>query len=168
MASDASFDRDRAEETLTTMGRWTIAIILMGISAVLCAAAKDETIDELKARFEKSRVEERAELGIRIAQHQLQNADKLYNDGKTADARAAVEDIVSYSEKARDAATQTNKRLKNVEIDARKMAEKLRDIKRTLAFEDQSAVEQAIRRLENVRTTLLKEMFAKDEKKGKK
>jgi hypothetical protein len=47
------------------------------------------------------------------------------------------------------------------------MAEKLRDIKRTLAFEDQPPVEQAIRRLEDVRTTLLKEMFAKDNKNKK-
>jgi hypothetical protein len=48
------------------------------------------------------------------------------------------------------------------------MAEKLRDIKRTLAFEDQAPVEQAVRRLEDVRTTLLKEMFAKEDKKEKK
>ena len=59
----------------------------------------------------------------------------------------------------------TQKRLKNVEIDARKMADKLRDIKRTLAVEDQPPVEQAIRRLEEIRTALLKEMFAKKEKK---
>ena len=84
------------------------------------------------------------------------------------DGGAAVDDIVAYSEKARDAATQTKKRLKNVEIDIRKMAEKLRDIKRTLAFDDQPPVELAIRRLEDVRTTLLKEMFAKENKKEKK
>ncbi|MGA9495494.1 MAG: hypothetical protein WBV41_06545, partial [Terriglobales bacterium] len=83
-------------------------------------------------------------------------------------ARAAVEEIAIYSERARDAAIQTKKRLKNVEIDVRKMADKLRDIKRSLAFEDQPPVDQAIRRLEEVRTTLLQEMFAKDEKKGKK
>lgn len=126
---------------------------------------KDESVDELKARFEKARPEDRPELGIRIAQHQLRNADKLYVEGKVEQAREAVEDIVSYSEKARDAATQTQKRLKNVEIDARKIADKLRDIKRTLALEDQPPVEQAIRRLEEVRTVLLKEMFAKKEKK---
>jgi len=126
---------------------------------------KDETVDELKAHFERARPEDRPELGIRIAQHQLRNADKLYGEGKVEQAREAVEDIVSYSEKARDAATQTQKRLKNVEIDARKMADKLRDIKRTLAIEDQPPVEQAIRRLEEVRTLLLKEMFAKKEKK---
>jgi hypothetical protein len=130
--------------------------------------AKDETVDELKARFESARPEDRAELGIRIAQNELRNADKFYKDGNAEQARAAVDDIATYSEKARDAATQTNKHLKNVEIEVRKIADKLRDIKRTLAFEDQGPVDRAIRRLEDVRTTLLKVMFAKDAKKGNK
>ena len=150
------------------MRRLTISIFLIVVAIVVCAAAKDETVDELKARFESARLEDRAELAIRIAQHQLRNADKLYGEGNIEQGRAAVDDIVTYSEKARDAATQTKKHLKNIEIDARKMAEKLRDIKRTLAFEDQPPVEQAIRRLEEVRTTLLKEMFAKENKKEKK
>jgi hypothetical protein len=131
--------------------------------ALACSygAAKDETVDELKGRFESAHPEDRAELAIRIAQYQLRNADKFYSDGQADPARAAVDDIVTYSEKARDAVTQNKKHLKHVEIDVRKMAEKLRDIKRTLAFDDQPPVEQAIRRLEDIRTTLLKEMFAK-------
>jgi hypothetical protein len=133
-----------------------------------CAAAKEETVDQLKARVESARPEDRADLCIRIAQRQLQNADQLYINGKVEEARAAVDDIVSYSEKSRDAATQGKKRLKNVEINVRKMAEKLRDIKRTLAFDDQPPVEAAIHRLEDIRTTLLKEMFAKDVKEEKK
>jgi len=133
-----------------------------------CVAAKLESLDELKARFENAHPEDRSELAIRIAQYQLRNADKLYVDGKADQAAVVVDDIVTYSEKARDAATQTNKRLKNVEIDVRKMAEKLRDIKRSLAFEDQPPVEQAIRRMEDIRTSLLKAMFAKDNKKDKK
>ena len=120
-------------------------------------------------RASKARVPKTAPNSHPIAQDQLRIADKLYSDGKSTQARAAVEDIVTYSEKARDTVTQTKKHLKNVEINVRKMADKLRDIKRTLAFEDQPPVEQAIRRLEDIRTTLLKEMFAKDtEKKEKK
>src|SRR5208282_4620793 len=125
-------------------------------------------VAELKARFESARVEDRPELGTRVAQNQLRIADKFYGEGNADQARAAVDDIVAYSEKARDAAIQTKKRLKNVEIDVRKMAEKLRDIKRTLVFEDQAPVEQAIRRLEDIRTTLLKDMFANGNKKEKK
>jgi hypothetical protein len=148
------------------MRRLAFAMILLALASAY--GAKDETVDELKSRFESARPEDRPELGIRIAQHQLRDADKLYSEGNADRGRADVDDIVTYSEKARDAAIQTKKRLKNVEIDVRKMAEKLRDIKRTLAFEDQAPVEQAIHRLEDIRTTLLKEMFAKEDKREKK
>jgi hypothetical protein len=148
------------------MRRLAFAMLLLALASAY--GAKDETVDELKSRFESARPEDRPELGIRIAQHQLRDADKLYSEGNADRARADVEDIVTYSEKARDAAIKTKKRLKNVEIDVRKMAEKLRDIKRTLAFEDQAPVEQAIHRLEDIRTTLLKEMFAKEDKREKK
>jgi len=149
------------------MRRLAFTVLLLSVASAY-GAAKDETAAELKARLESARPEERPELCIQIARRQLRNADKLYSEGKVDQARDAVDDIVTYSEKARDAATQTKKHLKNVEIDVRKMAEKLRDIKRTLVLEDQAPVEQAIRRLEDVRTTLLKEMFAKESKKEKK
>jgi soluble cytochrome b562 len=138
--------------------------IFLALAAAF-SVAKDETVDDLKSHFTNARPEDRAELGIRIAQHQLRNADKLYNEGKNEQARAAVEDIADYTEKAGEAATQTQRRLKNVEIDARKMADKLRDIKRTLAVEDQPPIDQAIKRLEDVRTDLLKEMFKKKERR---
>jgi hypothetical protein len=145
-------------------------LVVVAVLALACSysAARNETLDELKARFERAHSDERAELAIRIAQYQLRNADKLYNDGQADQARAAVEDIVTYSEKARDAVTQTRKHHKSIEIDVRKMAEKLRDIKRTLSFEDQPPVEQAVRRLEDIRTTLLKEMFAKEDEREQK
>ncbi len=134
--------------------------------AVLLAnvAALEETVAGLKARLENAPPEERAELCIKIAEHQLHTADKAYIDGHVDEARAAVDEIVTYAEKARDAAIVSKKHLKNVEIDARKISERLSDIKRTLAFEDQPPVEQAIRHLEDIRTTLLKEMFAKKKK----
>jgi len=147
------------------MRRLAYSVLLLAV-VLVCGAGKEETLDELKARFESAHVEDRPELGIRIARLQLRDADRLYSNGHVEQARAAVDDIVSYSEKARDAALQSKKRLKNVEIDVRKIADKLRDIKRTLAFEDQPPVDQAIRHLEDVRTTLLQAMFAKD--KGKK
>jgi|SRR5208282_2176948 hypothetical protein len=152
---------------MIAMRRFALTMLLLALASAY-GAAKDETVDELKKHVESARPEDRSELCIRIAQQQLRNADKFYIDGKIEEARAAVDDIVTYSEKARDAALQTKKRLKNVEIDVRKIADRLRDVKRTLAFEDQPPVEQAIRRLEDVRTTLLKEMFAKENKKGNK
>jgi hypothetical protein len=144
-----------------------LLLIVIALSPAY-SRAKDESLDEMKMRFQNSHPDDRPQLGIRIAFAQLHNADIFYRDGKVEEATLAVGDIVSYSEKASDAAARTKKRLKNVEIDLRKIAEKLRDIKRTLAFEDQPAVEQAVRRLEDLRTALLKEMFGDDKKKVKK
>ena len=74
-------------------------------------------------------------------------------------AHADLKDVVSYSEKATTAATQTGKKLKNIEIAVRKMAERLRDIKRSLNFEDQPPVQEAAERLEKLRNQLLAKMF---------
>jgi soluble cytochrome b562 len=148
------------------MRRFAIAVFFLALASAF-GTARDQSVAELKSRFESARSEDRPGLCIQIARQQLRNADKLYGEGNIDQAKAAIDDIVSYSEKARDAATQTGKHLKNVEIDVRKIADKLRDIKRTLAFDDQAPVDEAIRRLEEVRTTLLKEMFAKDRKKEK-
>ena len=79
--------------------------------------------------------------------------------GKVDEARSALKDVVTYSEKAHDAAIQSGKRVKNTEIDFRKMAVKLRDIKRTVNFDDQEPLQAAAERLESLRTDLLTHMF---------
>jgi len=148
------------------MCRMFLSLVLLAL-ACTNGAAFDETVDSLKSRLQSASPDERPTISIRIAQLRLRDADRFYNDGHVDQARAAVDDIVAYAQKARDGAIQSKKHLKNVEIAVRKMSEKLNDIKRTLAFEDQPQVEQAIRRLEDIRTALLKEMFS-DEKEKKK
>ena len=146
------------------MRRLNVLLLAVVLGSIIVAAAREETLAELKARAESARPEDRAPLCLQIAHLQLRNADKLYNEGNVEQARAAVDDIVTYSEKAKDSATQSKKHLKNVEIAVRKMADKLRDIRRTLNLEDQPPVDAAVKRLEDIRTTLLDAMFRKEKK----
>jgi hypothetical protein len=139
----------------------TIAAVLLATS-FLALAYKTETLQELMARAEAARVEDRPALCVEIAERQLKSANELYTAGKVDDARAAVQSVVTYSEKAHDAAIQSGKKVKNTEIAFRKMAAKLRDIKRSLNFDDQAPVQAAADRLENLRTDLLSHMFGKD------
>jgi hypothetical protein len=140
--------------------RWTAIILVPAILALLgVSAAKDESVPELVARAETARLQDRPKLYTEIAERELEAADEFYNEGKVNQARAAVSNVVSYSDKASDAASETGKKLKNTEIAVRKMAEKLRDIKRSLAFEDQAPVQTAIEHMENLRTKLLNRMF---------
>lgn len=140
------------------------AFLIPVVLLFVAAAVADESIEQLKVRASAASEGDRAQIYLRIAQLQLKNADHLFDEGNAAKALAAVEEVAEFSEKARDSAKESNKHLKQVEIGARRMAEKLKDIKRTLAFEDQAPVEKAIQRLEDVRTTLLREMFKKEKK----
>jgi hypothetical protein len=139
----------------------TVTAVLLA-TCFLVIAARQETLQELIARAESARLEDRPALYVEIAEHQLKSADESYTASKIDDARAAVKDVVTYSEKAHDAATQSGKKLKGTEIAFRKMAAKLRDIKRTLNFDDQAPVQAAADRLESLRTNLLSHMFGKN------
>lgn len=124
-------------------------------------AFKQETLQDLIQQAESAKPEDQPKLYVRVAERQLKSADKLYSAGSTEDARTAVGDTVMYSGKATEAAIGERKKMKDVEIAVRKMADRLRDIKRTLNFEDQAPVQQAIEKMETMRTRLLSAMFSK-------
>jgi len=139
-----------------------LAVLIVLFATCLAAFAyKEETLEQLVARAEAARIEDRSALYIEIAERQLKSAGELYRSGRTDDARQAVNDLVTYSQKAHDASAQTGKRLKNTEIAFRKMAAKLRDIKTTLNFDDQAPVQAAADHLEDLRTDLMSRIWSK-------
>jgi hypothetical protein len=137
-----------------------IPILMIVLSAALAAAgSKDASLEELKARLESARPDDKVQICLTIAERQVTAADQLFREGKNEDAQAAVRDVVTYSGQARDAASVTGHRLKNTEIEVRKMAHRLSDIERPLALEEQAPVQAAIDQLEKIRTDLLNRMF---------
>ena len=150
------------------MSIWT-RILTLGVLAAAAipaslAFAKELTLEQLKARVETAKPDERASLSIQIAEREVEAADKFYTDGKIDEAQAAIHDVVSYSEKATESASQTGHKLKNIEIALRKMSHRLNDIRRTLAFENQATVQSAAETLEKLRTDVLNRMFGKNPK----
>ena len=138
--------------------RLLLAALVM-ISCSLALAREHESLEQLKGRFESAAPKDRVGLGLRIAEIQTDAADRLYGEGKSDEGRAAVTDIVTYCEKASDAAAQTGKKLKDAEITIRKIVHKLADSKRSVNFEDQPGLQEAMDHLERVRTQLLSKMF---------
>lgn len=138
--------------------------LIIVASVVLTAttiAAKEQSLQELIARAKTAPLKDQPSLYIEIAERQLKSADELYNAGKVDEARAAIADVVDYSQKAHDAAIQSGKKLKGTEMASRKMSHRLRDLKRTLNFDDQAPVEAAADRLESLAQDLLNHMFGK-------
>jgi hypothetical protein len=146
------------------MRTWLTIFTLTLSVAVSYALPKELSLEELKARAQHAKPDERSNLCIQIAERQVEAADKFFTDGKVEEAESAIRDVVSYSEQASQAAGQTGHRLKNTEIAMRRMAHRLADIKRTLPFEDQASVQAAVDTLDKIRTDLLSRMFGKNPK----
>jgi len=135
--------------------------VVLTTALALAFADNRDVLKELIARAEVARPEDKPALYVAVCERQLKITNELYAADKAVEAQAAVKDLVTYAEKAHDAAIQSGKRLKDTEIAYRKMAAKLRDLKRGLNFEDQAPVQTAADRLENLRTDLLSHMFGK-------
>lgn len=142
------------------MHRACLIGVLLPLS-LAALASTEPTLQELIAHADAARLQDRPALYVDIAERELKSADQSYDDGKVNDAQAAVKNVVTYAEKAHDAAIQSGKRLKNTEIALRKMSGRLRDLKRTLNFDDQPPVGEAADRLQKLADDLLAQMFGK-------
>ena len=142
-------------------------ILFASIALLICsvvAAAKDKSLGEMLQEAQSATLKEQPKLYIKIAQSQLRLADKAFSVGNSASAQVAVDNVTEFATKAADTAIQSGKRLKDTEIDIRKIADKLRDIKRTLNFDDQAPVQRSRDKLEDLRSKLLASMFTKKKK----
>jgi hypothetical protein len=146
------------------MRPWAVVIIVILTASLLAAGKKEDSLDELKARLKNAPADQRISLNLEIAERQLKSADKLYTDGNSEEARTAIQDVVTFSEQAGEAANESGKKLKQAEISVRKMAHKLLEIKRSVNFEDQQPLQDAADRLEHVRSALLTRMFGPGKK----
>jgi hypothetical protein len=145
-----------------SLAAFAVAVAAAGLPA---SAGKDETLDQLIARAESARPEDRPALNLEIARQKAEAADQFYHAGNAEAGHTALQDVVTFSRKATVASIDTGKRLKNTEIALRKMVEKFRDLKRTVVFEDQAPIQQAMDELEKMRTDLLSAMFGKKKSK---
>jgi hypothetical protein len=129
------------------------------LASLTCLAQTGETLAELKAKAAASSGGEQALLSARVAREEVELANQHFTDGKVEEGHAAVRDAVAYAAKARDAACNSRKKLKQTELAIGKTARRLSDISRTLALDDRPTVEQAVKELEHIQDQLLDAMF---------
>ena len=144
---------------------------LIFVTAVLAASvmAADHQADyaALKTRAAAAKVSDQDKLYAQLAMRATEVANDHYTAGDVIKAQSTIDEVVNYAEKARDAALQSNKNLKQTEITLRETSRRLDDLRRSLALEDRPYVETAINRIETVRKQLLDQMFGPKPKEKK-
>ncbi|HZQ90916.1 MAG TPA: hypothetical protein VFA60_03900 [Terriglobales bacterium] len=137
---------------------------LLGGATLLRAADQAESVEKLKQRAEAATGGTRARLFVEVARLEIEEANQHFTDGDVDKAHARVKDAVTDAEKGADAARISGKRLKDTEIDLRKLQRRTEDIRRSLALEDRPALQSMVERLEALRQQLLDKMFGHDNK----
>jgi len=131
---------------------------LLFLLSVLGQAYEQSTAD-LKGRADAAQGAERATLSLEYAHRQLEDANTRYTQGDVDQAEAEIQEVLAYSHRAADAASSSGKRLKQTEIDLRKLQHRMRDIGQSLNIDDRPPVEKAVQELEQVRADLLARMW---------
>lgn len=139
----------------------SLVLIALLLAATAALAKNEESLAELKQQAESAREGKQVELLLKIAQMQLQATDAAYTAGNTDQAQQDLRDVVSYASRAAQVAIDTGKKMKQAEINVRKISARLQDIARSLSFDDRAPVNAAVDTLEKSRTDLLARMFRK-------
>lgn len=140
------------------------AALFLVLTPLACRAFAGEGLEELKAKAASASGGEQALLCARVAQDEVELADRHFIDGNVDEGHAAVREAVAYAHKASDAARGSRKKLKQTEMAIGKTARRLSDIGRTLALDDRPAVEQAVKELQQIQDQLLDAMFGEGRK----
>jgi hypothetical protein len=129
------------------------------LAASLLSFAREESLEQLKAKADAAPAQQQIDLCIEVADRELKLVLDAYKANKPDEGRAALDQIVTYSDKAHSAAIHSGKKQKHAEIRIRRISERLRDLKSNADVDDQPIIQTAIDRLERFRTELLKSMF---------
>lgn len=128
---------------------------------LLCcfAFAKTESLEDLKSRADNSHGGEQAKVCVEYAQAELEHANALFTEGDVDKAQAAVNEVMDYVRKGADAAKSSGKRLKQTEIELRKLEKRMKDIGQSLNLDDRPPVMKSVDEIEQLRAGLLAAMF---------
>ena len=135
-------------------------IFILILLAALSAAAKQKTIEQLKAKIEKSTGARQAQAYAQLAERMVDVADQQFTQGQSEEAHKTVQELLDYATHAHDICLQTGKKRKEVEINLRETQRHLAELRRTLAAADRPALEEVEKKLGAYRQDLLDSMFA--------
>ena len=140
-------------------------LVALLLCAFALAAADDQPLDALKAQAQR---EDAPRLYAEVVRRQVEVANDFYTAGDVEKAEATIQELVSFSDKClQSAQTRGERNLKSTEITLYKAGRRLEEVRRSLNFEDQPKVQDAVEAIEKTRRGVLNIMFGKKEKEKK-
>jgi len=126
--------------------------------------ANNDPLLNLKQRADAASGGSRAKLFAELARAEITLADQQFTSGEADAAQKQVASALEHATVAADAAVNSGKRLKETEIELRKLQRRTDELAHSVAFDDRPPVAAAVKQLEQLRSRLLQRMFGGKEK----
>ena len=128
----------------------------------------EQEIEKLKAEIAKAHNGHRARLNSELANKLVDVADQHFSAGESVKGHATIQEAFDHATEAHDEALHTRKKMKEVEIGLRETQRHMEIVRRTLAAEDRTPLEQMEKKLADYRQDLLNAMFSPKKKQAEK
>lgn len=148
---------------------------LLVLIAVLCllgiafAADKNKTltseqqvaahIDELKQKIARDSERDICINSADLVREMVEQFNNQMNAGELQPAQQTLDDIGTYSDKAREGAKNSHHKLKQAELTLHKSARRLADIAQSLAVENRQAIKLIVDKIEAADDDILNQVF---------
>jgi hypothetical protein len=149
-----------------------LPIVVLTIMALLAACAAQQNSPEssqrkadpainteLQQKADQASGAECEQLSMRAARQELEYADRLFLNGSTQAAHAAIDVSLHYAQRAVECTVQSRKRKKPAEIELRGFIRRMNEVARTLDSDDRQHLTQVLAELEKQRDRLLQSIF---------
>jgi hypothetical protein len=138
--------------------RYPLLLTMLLLTSVLHAGQK-LSVEELQRKIQSAQGGKKAELLLQLSHDQVEQVSKLYHDGDADKAFGLLKEAGSNADQATSISLESGKRLKDTEIELRKLSERVQAIRQEASFEDRNPFDVSIQNLEQNRSKLLDRMF---------
>lgn len=140
--------------------RYRSVLTILLLTSALHAGEKP-SVEQLQHKIESAHGGKKAELLLQLSHDQVEQVDSLYHDGNVDKAFSLLKEGCANADQATSTSLDSGKRLKDTEIDLRKLSERLQAIRQEASFEDRKPFDVCIQNIEQDRSKLLDRMFRK-------
>lgn len=116
-------------------------------------------IEELKQKISHDSEREICTHSADLVHVLVEQFDNQMNAGELQPAQQTLNDIQTYSDKARDTAKISHHKLKQAELSLHKSARRLADIAQAVAVENRAAIQAAVKHIEAADDAILNQVF---------
>jgi hypothetical protein len=138
-----------------------LILLIAALAFADTAKTPQARVAERQASIQKMKEQDRGEAYAKLALDLAELAYDQYKAGNMEEGHKAMVQVGDTAMKAYQAAAVKRKKIKETEINLRRVSQRLDSIRRTLSVADQAPIKDAIAKVDQARADVLEAMFKK-------